>query len=122
MVKVELASDRATDETVPDKQVPLIETHPPERESPLLNVLVADVPVTDRYGVESPEAMVEVAFDKMEEVAVPFCEIERTVVDAFPNDERPVTVTAPSVPRDVSDELITLVPNVVFESTLVLLI
>ena len=55
-------------------------------EIPFAKVEVADVPVTLRYVVFKPLARVDVAFDKIVEVAVPFWSIESTVVDALPEN------------------------------------
>ena len=88
----------------------------------MAKVDVALVPVNWRYGVESPEAIVLVALERMVVVAVPFCEMERTVVDALPSDVSPETESAESVPTEVKDDAVTVLPKVLFERTFVPLI
>jgi hypothetical protein len=104
IVKLLCASVRPTEVTVPAfcvRHVPLTEKHPPLSEIPFANVEVAVVPVTERNGVDSPEAMVDVALDKIVEVAVPFCETERTVVEALARIVRPVPIK-PEIVGDVA--------------------
>jgi hypothetical protein len=71
-VRVELGVAKVTEETVPERQTPLREKHPPVTDIPFAKVEVAAVPVRFRYVVLRPEAMVEVAFERMVVVAVPF--------------------------------------------------
>ena len=105
-----------------DKQVALNAIQPPEREMPFANVEVAEVPVMLRYVVLSPLANVDVAFERMVEVAVPFALTEKMVDEAFPSEVKPETVSAPSVPTLVSDDAVTPEPSVLFVKTFVLLI
>ena len=122
MESVPLASERATDVTVPDRQVPLSETQPPVKLTPLAKVEVAAVPVILRYVVFSPEAIVEVALLSMVVVAVPLRETDRTVEEALDREDSPETFKADRIPSEVKDEAVTLVPKVLFDRTLVPLI
>ena len=75
IVNVEFGVEAATEVTVPlvlERHVPLYERQPPVIFKPFAKVDVAEVPVSERYGVERPLAMVEVAFESNVVVAVPF--------------------------------------------------
>ncbi len=73
--RVEFGEEAWTEVTVPfvaPMQVPFLAKQPFAILIPFAKVLVADVPVIFKYVVDSPEAMVDVAFDRMVVVAVPF--------------------------------------------------